>query len=208
MVIVLAEISPGLFTSLCIGLKGGDFVIIGASKRSLYGKTIISEKATLIKIFGKKLIVAFSGHIPDIQYMFREIMWFFQREKLDRERELSIEEVANFTGLILFSYKLFPNIAFGIVGGIDWNGKPKLYSLDPFGSTMEENVVASGISAEVAYGLLERSYRENISFEEAKELITRTLRSVARRDVLVGQYAELAYVGKNIEGEIETVKLF
>ena len=203
----MASLSPGLFTSLCVGIRGKDFVILGASQRSMYGKTIISERATLIKMFGDRLIIAFSGHIPDIQYMFREIMWFFQREKLNRERDLSVEEVANYTGMILFSYKLFPNIAFGIIGGIDIDGKPKLFSLDPFGSTMEENFVATGISSEVAYGLLERSYREDISMEEARELVIRTLKSVARRDVLVGQYAEIAYVGGERNGGMERVRL-
>ncbi len=205
---MLSEISPGLITSLSVGLKGKDFVIIGSSKRSLYGPIVISENATLIRIFGRKIIVTFSGHVPDIQYMFREISWFFQREKLKRERDLSVEEIAKYTGIVLFSYKLFPNIAFGIIGGIDIDGRARLFDLDPFGSIIEENYTASGLSAEVAYGLLERSYKEDITFEEARDLIIRTIKSVARRDVLVGRYAEIAYVKAiDKEGKIETIKL-
>jgi len=204
----LPEISPGLISSLSVGLRGKDFVIIGSSKRSIYGPIVMSENATLIKIFGRKIIIAFSGHVPDIQYMFRELSWFFQREKLKRERELSVEEIAKYTGIVLFSYKLFPNIAFGIIGGIDIDGTPKLFDLDPFGSIIEENYIASGLSAEVAFGLLERSYREDLSFNEAKDLIVRTIQSVARRDVLVGRYAEIAYVkAAEDSGKMETVKL-
>ncbi len=205
----MAEISPGLFTSLCVGIKGKDFIIVGASKRSLYGPIIISERAALIRIFGDKVIVAFSGHIPDVQYMFRELSWFFQRERLNRERELSIEEVAKYTGLILFSFRLFPNIAYGIIGGVDLDGRTRLYDLDPFGSILEENYVAAGISAEVAYGLLESSYREDMSLPEAKDLIVRTISSVARRNVLVGRFAEIAYIKARDGGSgKETVKLY
>ncbi len=204
----MSELTPGLITSLSIGLRGKDFVIVGVSKRSIYGPMIVTENATLIKTFGNNIIVAFSGHVPDIQYMFRELQWFFQREKLKRERDLSVEEIAKYTGIVLFSYKLFPNIAFGIIGGIDLDEKPKLFDLDPFGSILEEEYVASGISADIAYGLLEMSYREDMTFDEAKDLVIKSIRSVAKRNVLVGQYAEIAYVdGKNKKPNIETIKL-
>ncbi|MEX0567693.1 MAG: hypothetical protein Q6363_000835 [Candidatus Njordarchaeota archaeon] len=202
------EITPGLITSLCVGLKGEDYVIIGTSKRSLYGSLIMSEKTTLIKIFGNRVIVTFSGHVPDVQYMFRELSWFFQVERLNRDRDLSIEEVAKYTGMVLFSFKLFPNIAFGIIGGIDIDQSPRLFDLDPLGSIIEEDYVAAGISAEVAYGLMESSYDKKMSLSKAKDLITRVLSSVARRDVLVGRFAEIAYIKRgDKKGTIETVKM-
>lgn len=202
------EITPGLITSLCVGLKGKDYIIIGTSKRSLYGPLIVSEKTTLIKIFGNRIIITFSGHVPDIQYMFRELSWFFNVERLNRGRDLSVEEVAKFTGIILFSFRLFPNIAFGIIGGIDIDQTPRLFDLDPLGSILEEDYIAAGLSAEVAYGLMEESYDKKMDLSEAKDLITRVLSSVARRDVLVGRFAEIAYIKKeDKKGKIETVKL-
>jgi len=188
------SISPGLVSALSIGIRGKDFIVVGSSKRELYGSLIVSEKGSLIRVFDDRVITCFSGHVPDIQYVFREIEWFLRTEQLKRDRELSIVEIARFIGLLLFSYKLFPNIAFGIVGGIEIDNKTKLFDLDPLGSVLEDNYVASGISAEVAYGLLEKEYKPDITFDEGKELVIRTLKSVAKRDVLIGRYADIAYV--------------
>ncbi|MCR8487238.1 MAG: hypothetical protein NDP22_02350 [Crenarchaeota archaeon] len=206
----METITPGLITGLTIGLRGKDFVIIGSSKRELYGSLVISDKGSLMKFFNNRIIVCFSGHVPDIQHIFRELNWFLRTEQLQRERELSIAEVIGFLGLLMFSYKLFPNIAWGVVGGFELTGETKLYDLDPLGSVLEEDYVASGISAEVAYGLLEKEYRPDISFDNGKDLITRTLRSVAKRDVIVGKYADIAYirmVNGVKEGKIETIAL-
>jgi len=110
--------------------------------------------------------------------------------------------------MVLFSFKLFPNIAFGIIGGIDIDQSPRLFDLDPLGSIIEEDYVAAGISAEVAYGLMESSYDKKMSLSKAKDLITRVLSSVARRDVLVGRFAEIAYIKRgDKKGTIETVKM-
>lgn len=190
----MVSISPGLVSALSIGIRGKDFIVVGSSKRELYGSLIVSEKGSLIRVFDDRVITCFSGHVPDIQYVFREIEWFLRTEQLKRDRELSIVEIARFIGLLLFSYKLFPNIAFGIVGGIEIDNKTKLFDLDPLGSVLEDNYVASGISAEVAYGLLEKEYKPDITFDEGKELVIRTLKSVAKRDVLIGRYADIAYV--------------
>ncbi|GEM_PF-618203 len=206
----MASMSPGLISALSIGIRGKDFIVVGSSKRELYGLLIMSEKGSLIKIFNDRIITCFSGHVPDIQYIFREIEWFLRTEQLKRERLLSVVEVARFVGSLLFSYKNFPNIAYGIVGGIEIDNKTKLFDLDPLGSVLEDDYIASGISAEVAYGLLEKEYKPDITFDEGKKLIVRTLKSVARRNVLIGRYADVAYVrmvdGKKESG-IEVVKL-
>lgn len=206
----MVSISPGLVSALSIGIRGKDFIIVGSSKRELYGSLIVSEKGSLIRVFDNRVITCFSGHVPDIQYIFREIEWFLRTEQLKRDRELSIVEIARFIGLLLFSYKLFPNIAFGIVGGIEVDNKTKLFDLDPLGSVLEDNYVASGISAEVAYGLLEKEYKPDITFDEGKELVIRTLKSVAKRDVLIGRYADIAYVrivDNKRESRIAVIKL-
>lgn len=203
-------ISPGLVTGLTIGIRGKDFVVVGSSKRELYGSLVISDKGSLMKLFNDRIIVCFSGHVPDVQYVLRELDWFLRTEQLQRERELSIAEVVGFLGLLMFSYKPFPNIAWGVVGGFELTGETKLYDLDPLGSVLEDDYVASGISAEVAYGLLEKEYRPDMNFADGKDLIIRTLRSVAKRDVIVGKYADVAYI-RMVDGgkdsKIETVAL-
>ena len=201
----MSEINFGTFNALVIGMRCKDFVIVGVTKRSLYGPIIVSEKATVTRIFDN-IILAFAGHISDIQYIFREAEWLIRIGRLERERRLSITEIANEIGLLMFSYKLFPNIVFGIIGGVDVDGRTKLYDIDPLGSLLEENYTAAGLCADVAIGLLEENYDENMTLENAKKLFTKILSSVAKRNVLVGMYAELSWVSKKSSGT-DNVKL-
>ena len=85
-----------------------------------------------------------------------------------------------------------------------------MFDLDPLGSILEDNYVASGISTEVAYGILESGYKEDLPFQKAKNLVLQAFKAASRRDVLVGNYADIAYILKRktkIEHKLETVDL-
>lgn len=203
----MSRIELGTWESLVLGIKCKDGVVLAGTKKISYGYLVISQIGRAVDVIDN-IGFAFAGHVADLQSLLKEIKIEINYLKYTLGRPLTVSAVANRLGLILYSWKLFPYITFAIVGGVDKVGGevPKLYSLDPVGSVMEEDYTASGISAEIALGLLEDRYRKDLTVDEAKELAMDAMKSVARRDVLAGRYIDLAIITKD-GAKIDTITL-
>jgi proteasome beta subunit len=96
---------------------------------------------------------------------------------------------------LLFARRLFPLITQTIVGGVDDEGA-SIYVLDVLGSVIPDKYAAVGSGAEIAYGLLEESYKDNMAVEDAKDLITRAMKSAISRDVMSGDGIDFLIITK------------
>ena len=83
-----------------------------------------------------------------------------------------------------------------LIGGIDSSG-PHLFSIDPFGSIVEEKYVATGSGSPVAYGILEEKFKEDLAIEETLSIVARALRSAMKRDVGTGDSLDIVIIDKN-----------
>jgi len=84
-------------------------------------------------------------------------------------------------------------IARVLIGGIDDTG-PHIFSLDPFGSLIEEKCVATGSGSPIAYGVLEDRYKEDMVTEELIPVIVRALDSAMKRDIHSGDNFDVAVI--------------
>jgi proteasome beta subunit len=82
---------------------------------------------------------------------------------------------------------------------------PSLYVLDVLGSLIPDKYTVVGSGTEVAIGVLEDGYRDDITVEEAKELVTRTIKSAISRDIMSGDGIDLLIITKEGTTE-ETIK--
>ncbi len=100
---------------------------------------------------------------------------------------------------------MFPYLAQTIIGGVD-DGKPDLYVLDPIGSVLSDKFAAVGTGAEVAMGVLEAEYKEDMSIEEARPVVMRALKSAVARDISSGDGVDLMIITHDgIKEESETL---
>jgi proteasome beta subunit len=100
---------------------------------------------------------------------------------------------------------MFPLLTQTIIGGVDQEG-PSLYVLDPIGSLIQDKFTSVGSGAEVAMGLLEAEYKEGLTTEEAKNLVTKAVRTAIARDIGSGGGLDLLMITKDGVKE-ESVKL-
>jgi proteasome beta subunit len=96
---------------------------------------------------------------------------------------------------ILFNRRYAPLITQTIVGGIDSEG-PSLYSLDPLGSVLPDKYTVVGSGTEIAMGVIEDGYKENMSLEEAKALVVRAMKSAISRDIMSGDGTDFLIITK------------
>jgi len=203
----MGQVSLGTWESLVLGMRCKDGIVLAGTKKISYGYLVVSQAGRAIDVIDN-IGFAFAGQVSDLQNLLKEIKIEINYLKYTLGRPLTTAAVAHRLGLILYSWKLFPYITFALVGGYDKipSEGARLYSLDPVGSIMEEDYAASGISAEIAIGLLEDRYSKDITIEEAKEIAIDAMRAVARRDILAGRHIDLAVITKDLS-EIKTLTL-
>ena len=124
--------------------------------------------------------------------------------QIHRKREVPVKAVASLASNLLFSQRFYPYAVQIIIGGYDYDGY-HLYSLDPFGSTIEDNLIATGSGSPVAYGVLESSYHEDAHLDEGLKLAAEAIRSAIKRDVYTGDSFDIVTVTRE-KGYVELTK--
>ncbi len=112
---------------------------------------------------------------------------------LQRKRETSVKTVANLASQVLFSQRYYPYAVQVIVGGCDTEGF-HLYSLDPFGSVIEDDMISTGSGSPVAYGVLESGYDKRMNLKEGLVLAADAIRSAMKRNVYTGDSFDIATI--------------
>jgi len=112
---------------------------------------------------------------------------------LQRKREASVKTIATLASSVLFSQRYYPYAVQIIVGGYDSKGF-HLYSLDPFGSVIEDEVISTGSGSPVAYGVLESGYNKQMNLKEGLVLAANAIRSAMKRDVYTGDSFDIATI--------------
>ncbi|MEM1555571.1 MAG: proteasome subunit beta [Desulfurococcaceae archaeon] len=187
------EVLPGTV----VGVKGRDFVVIGGEKRLSYNGFILSRMVRKVYPITDHCGVGFAGLFGDINYIVRILKLEARNYALEFGREINPKGLAKVLSVLLYSYKFIPLLTEVVVGGLDRDWKPSLYVLDPVGSLIEEKYVALGSGGRVALGYLEPNYREDISIDNAKKLVTDSIKVAIERDVASGDGVDLLVITRD-----------
>jgi proteasome beta subunit len=115
--------------------------------------------------------------------------------RLQRKRIIPVKTVANLASTVLFSQRYYPYAVQIIIGGYDSDGY-HLFSLDPFGSSIEDEFIATGSGSPVAYGVLEAEYNKEIKMKEGLLLAAKAIHSALKRDVYTGDSFDIVTITK------------
>lgn len=112
---------------------------------------------------------------------------------------ISVEAIAAFVSVRLYSRRFFPYYVFTAVAGLDENGDGVLYSYDPVGSYQRTEYGAEGSGRVLANSLLDNQAglkgshfeRTDLSLGDALELLKTTFIALNERDIYTGDTAEV-----------------
>ncbi|MDH5732312.1 MAG: archaeal proteasome endopeptidase complex subunit beta [Candidatus Bathyarchaeota archaeon] len=183
---------PGATT---LGVVCSDGVILASEKRVSYGYMVVSRVGKKVFKITNKIGAACAGLVSDMQILVREVEAYASLFKLDSGRGLPVKSAAKLMSNLLFSRRLFPLITQTVVGGMDEEGA-SIYVLDVLGSLIPDKYAAVGSGAQIAVGVLEEGYRENMNMEEAKQLVVRAIKSAISRDVMSGDGVDFLMITK------------
>ena len=184
---------PGATT---IGVVFKDGVILSSEKRVSYGYLVVSKTGKKVFKITDHIGAACAGLVSDMQQLIREVSAYGNLFSLDVGRPISVRSAAKLMSNLLFSRRLAPLITQTIVGGFDDEG-PSLYSLDPLGSVLPDKYTVVGSGTEIAMGVVEDGFKENMNQEETKELVVRAMKSAISRDIMSGDGIDFLIINKD-----------
>ncbi|MGC8569517.1 MAG: proteasome subunit beta [Nitrososphaeria archaeon] len=167
-----------------VGIVARDGVVLGAERRYAYGNYVVSKNAIKVFKITESVGAACAGMVGDMQVLVKTVQAIIRRKQMETGRTMGPNSVAKVMSVLMFENRLFPLLTQVIVGGI--GEKPELYVLDPLGSVIPDRYAAVGSGEEIAIGVIENDYREDMSVEQAKELALRGIKSALKRDASSG----------------------
>jgi proteasome beta subunit len=173
---------PGATT---VGVVCKDGVILASEKRVTYGSFISSKGGKKVFKITDKIGAACAGLVSDMQVLVRDVEANANLFSMDVGRKISVRAAAKLMSNILFNRRMAPLITQTIVGGLDDEG-PSLWVLDVLGSVLPDEYAVVGSGTEIAIAVIEESYRKDITVVEAKELVTRAIKTAISRDAMSG----------------------
>lgn len=178
-----------------VGVVCTDGVILSSDTRVTMGYFVAHKKGKKIYQIDDHIGMTISGSVADAQRVVEILKVNAKLYKLNNGRPIPIQAASRLVANLLFSARLAPLLAQILVGGVDSTG-PHVFSLDPFGSLVEEKCVATGSGSPIAYGVLEDKYKEGATIEAILPVVVRAVDAAMKRDIASGNNFDIALITK------------
>ncbi len=184
---------PGA-TAVGITYDGG--VVFASEKRIAYGNFLVSKSTKKTFQLTPKVGATCAGLVADMQILSLQIAALAKIRKMELKREIPPNTIAKMMSNMMYERRFFPLLTQVIVGGVV--DKPVIYTLDPLGSVLPDNYAAVGTGAEMALGVLDPQFKENMTEKDAIELAKKAVKSATMRDSFSGDGIDVLVI--NSEG--------
>ena len=189
-------------TSL-VGIVCKDGVVMAGDRKTTAGGQIVMRKDTqkVVQI-NDYLVVSGTGVASDIGLLIKLIKAELRLKELRDKKRPTIKEAANLIGMITYKNIRQPAIitfiAGMMVGGLNENRTPELFSISPAGDVDKITDYDANFSSGMPYilGFLERQYKKGISIEEGIKLAIEAIKSSSERDTASGYGVDVFAITK------------
>ena len=194
------QFMPG---ATAVGVTFDKVVVLASEKRIALGTYIVSKGTKKTFRITDHVGAACAGMVADMQILIRQIESLAKIKALETRRPMPPNSIAKLISVMLFERRYFPLLTQVIIGGVD--DKPAIYTLDPLGSLLSDDFAVAGTGSEMAIGVIEASFKPNMSEKEAKELAVKAIRSAVSRDAASGDGVDMLVITKSGSKE-ESIK--
>jgi len=178
-----------------VGITYDEGVVFASERRIAYGNFLVSKTTKKTFQITPKVGAACAGLVADMQILSLQIAALAKIRNMELKREIPPNSVAKMMSNMMYERRYFPLLTQVIVGGVV--GKPVIYTLDPLGSVLPDEYAAVGTGAEMALGVLDPQYKQNMTEKEAKDLAIKAIRSASLRDSFSGDGIDMLVINKH-----------
>jgi proteasome beta subunit len=156
--------------------------------------TLIAHKATkkLYKI-DDHLALCTAGLVGDLQILARYLSAESNLYRLKRDTQIPIQSAATLMSNILNQRKFYPYYVQLILAGWDATGG-HVYSLDAAGGAIPDKYTSGGSGSPYVFGVLEDSFRDDMTANEGVDLAIRAVTAAMGRDSASGNGIDVAII--------------
>ena len=184
-----------------IGVTTPDGVVMATDMRASLGGQFVSNKdVQKVEQVHPTAALTMAGSVGGAQSFIETIRAEANLYEARRSEDMSMGALSTLCGNFLRGGPFF--LVSPILGGVDSEGG-HVYSLDPAGGVMRDDYTVTGSGMQLAYGVLEGQYTDDLSIEEARTVAARGIKSAVERDTGSGNgiyLAEITESGVDIEG--------
>jgi proteasome beta subunit len=191
------QFMPG---ATAVGITYDNGVLLASEKRVSYGNFVVNKNTKKTFTVTDHVGAACAGMVADMQVLVRQVSALSKIRRLETRRDVQPNSVAKLMSVIMFERRYFPLLTQVIVGGI--TDQPEIYTLDPLGSVLPDRYAAVGTGAEMALGVMDADYSENLDEEKATTLALRSIRSSIQRDSASGDGIDMLIINKDGKKEL------
>jgi proteasome beta subunit len=186
------QFMPG---ATAVGITYNNGVLLASERRISYGNFVVNKNTKKTFTVTDHVGAACAGMVADMEVLVRQVSALSKIRRLETRRDVQPNSVAKLMSVIMFERRYFPLLTQVIVGGI--NSRPEIYTLDPLGSVLPDRYAAVGTGAEMALGVMDADFSDNLDEEKATALALRAIRSSVQRDSASGDGIDLLIINKD-----------
>ncbi len=168
-----------------VGIVCKDGVVLAAEKKSTMGYLIASKESQKIYQLDDSIAMTIAGSSGDAQTLVRYMKAELKLFSVQNQRKITVKGAATLLANILQGGRsaIEPYYVQLILAGVDAKG-PVIYSLDAIGGHDEERkFFSTGSGSPYALGVLEDSYKDNLSVDDGAKLAVRAIKAAVERDI-------------------------
>ncbi len=176
---------------------------MGGDRRATAGNLIMSKREQKVVKISDYLVMSATGGAADIMLSEKVISAELRLKELKTKTRPTIKEAAHMIGMMLYrnirTPTMLPHIVGILVAGFDEDGSTALYTIEPAGGVYLVKDYDANFSSGMPFilGLLERTYKKDLSLKEGVELAKEALKSSTQRDSGSGNGIDVFTVSKN-----------
>lgn len=181
-------------TTLAFKFNGG--VIVSVDSRSTMGAYISSGTVKKVIEINPFLLGTMAGGAADCSFWERNLGMSCRLYELRNGRRISVAGASKMLVNVMKSYRGYGLSMGTMIAGWDEKG-PQLYYVDDDGTRLKGKIFSVGSGSTYAYGILDNSYREDMTLEEAIDLGKKAIYHAAHRDAASGGINNLYHMTKD-----------
>ena len=178
-----------------VGITFEEGVVFASEQRIAFGNFLVSKTTKKTFEITSRVGATCAGLVADMQILSLQIAALAKIRKMELKREVPPNSVAKMMSNMMYERRYFPLLTQVIVGGVV--DKPVLYTLDPLGSVLPDEYAAVGTGAEMALGVLDPQFKQNMTKDEAVDLAKKAVRSASLRDSASGDGLDIMVITKD-----------
>ncbi len=162
--------------TIAVGIKTNEGVVIAVEEKAR--KLQVTDNAQKIFQIDEHVGVAAAGYIPDARSQVDNARFFSQSNKLIYDEPVEVETIARHLADQNQQFTQYAGVRpYGvalILAGVDRNSG-RLYLTDPSGTFISYEAVAIGANSDKVTSFLEKSYKSDMSLDDASVLATASI---------------------------------